>query len=190
MTKNDKSVRAPIGEQSSVNKMTDAEKSRVAIKTSMRLDPDHYLRMPEYQDMQLFWASTDKGEVDKWLSLGAQPVPRKAKAATIYKGINDRCNSEYEMVPAVSVIEGIPIDNYLLFMTKEDYQKYRIDPKDARNAEIRKAMGIGKANVAGAEGQEGAVMPGVKGLKTYAPNVSQQSTGLEVMHGAEPTFDV
>ena len=186
MAKNDKNTRAPIGEQSSVNKMTDAEKSRVAIKTSMRLEVDHYLRMPEYQDMQLFWASTDKGEVDKWLSLGAQPVPRKTQAAKIYKGINDRCNSEYEMVPAVSVIEGIPIDNYLLFMTKEDYQKLRIDPKEARNAEIRAAMGIGKAN----EGQESTVMPGVKDLKTYAPNVSQQSTGLEVMHGAEPTFDV
>lgn len=185
-----KNTRAPIGEQSSVNKMSDAEKARVAIKTSMRLDVDHYLRMPEYQEMQLFWASTDKGEVDKWLSLGAQPVPRKTKAAKVYKGINDRCNSEYEMVPAVSVIEGVAIDNYLLFMTKEDYQKYKIDPKEARNAEIRAAMGIGKANLDGEGGQSGSVMPSVKGLKTYAPNVSGTAKGLEVAQGSEPTFDV
>jgi len=181
MSKTEK--RAPIGQQSSVNKMTDQEKVRVAVKNSLRMDVDHYLRMPKYAEMQLFWASTDKGEVDKWLSLGAQPVPRETKAGKVYKGINDRINSEYEMVPAVSVVDGIAIDNYLLFMTKEDYKTYRIDPKEARNAEIRAAMGIGKAD------DDARVMPSVKGLKTYAPNVSQGNTGLEVARGAEPTFD-
>ena len=184
-----KETRAPIGEQSSINKMTDAEKARVAIKTSLRLDADHYLRMPEYQDMQLFWASSDKGEVDKWISLGAQPVPRKTKAAKVYKGINDGSTSEYEMVPAVSVIEGVAINNFLLFMTKEDYQKYRIDPKEARNAEIRTAMGIGKANLGGEGDKAGSVMPGVKGLKTYAPVVGGEGRGLDVIQGSEPTFD-
>lgn len=177
-------TRAPIGEQSSVNKMTDAERSRVAIGNSLRLDVAHYLRMPEYQDKTLFWASTDKGDVDKWISLGAQPVPRKSRAAKIYKGINDRGNSEYEMVPAVAVIEGVPIDNYLLFMTKEDYIKYRIDPKEQRNREIREAMGIGMAD------SEARTMPNVKGLKTYAPHVSAEHKGLEVKRGpAEQTFD-
>lgn len=184
MTKNaNKNTRAPIGEQSSVNKMTDAEKTRVATGQQVRLDVEHYLRMPEYQDKVLFWASTDKGDVDRWLSLGAQPVPRRTKAAKVYKGINDRCDSEYEMVPSVSVIEGVAIDNYLLFMTKEDYQKFRVDPNMNRNAEIRRAMGIGKAD------EDARVMPSVRGLKTYAPHVSSENTGLEVARGGEPQFD-
>ena len=178
-----KDLRAPIGQETQTNKMDDAEKARIAIGHSLRLDASHYLRMPEYQEMELFWALSQNGEVDKWLSLGAQPVPRRTKAGKVYKGINDRCESEYEVVPAVSVVEGVAVDAFLLFMTKEDYKKFRIDPKEARNAEIREAMGIGKAD------SDAKVMPTVKGLKTYAPNVSENSTGLEVQRGPEPTFD-
>jgi hypothetical protein len=178
-----KNARAPIGDQSDANKMTDAEKARVAIGHQKRLDADHYLRMPEYKDKQLFWALSN-GEADKWLSLGAQPVPRRSKSAKIYKGINDRLDSEYEMVPSVSVVEGVPIDAFLLVMDNEDYKKYRIDPKEARNTEIRNAMGIGKAD------EEARVMPNVKGLKSYAPNVSATKTGLDVVRGGELQHDM
>ena len=73
---------------------------------------------------------------------------------------------------------------FLLFMPAEDYKKYKIDPLDKRNQEIRAAMGIGKADA------EAQVMSNVKGLKTYAPNVSGNSTGLEVRQGGELTHDV
>ena len=61
----DKDVRAPVGQQTQTNKMDDAEKARIAIGHSLRLDASHYLRMPEYQEMQLFWALSHNGEVDK-----------------------------------------------------------------------------------------------------------------------------
>jgi len=180
---NKKTTRAPIGEQSEINKMTDKEKARVAIGHTKRLDADHYLRMPEYQDKVLFWALSN-GEADKWLSLGAQPVPRKTKAGKVYKGINDRINSEWEIVPSVSVIEGTPIDAFLLFMTKEDYEMYRVNPVRNRNEEIREAMGIGVVD------DDARVMPSVKGLKSYAPHVSNENRGLEVRRGGDLSHDV
>jgi len=176
-------TRAPIGTQSSVNKMDDAEKTRMAIGPQLRIDTSHYENLTEYKDMQLFGALSD-GDVDRWLALGAKPVPRVSKSSVIYKGINDRMDTEYQVYPAVSVVEGRPIDMFLLFMPKEDYQKCKIDPLNKRNAEIRSAMGIGKAD------SEALTMSNVKGLKTYAPNVSGTSTGLEIRQGGEFTHDV
>ena len=184
MSKQRKDTRAPMGEESTVNKITDAEKTRMAMGPQLRIDTSHYERMPEYQDMQLFGALSD-GDVDRWIALGAKPVPRASKAGIIYKGINDRMDSEYQIYPAVSVVEGRPIDMFLLFMPKEEYQKYKIDPIDHRNAEIRKAMGIGKADTDGE-----AVMTNVKGLKTYAPNVSADTQGLDIRQGGELTHNV
>ena len=178
-----RTTRAPIGKQSSVNKMNDAEKTRMAMGPQLRIDTSHYEQMEEYEGMQLFGALSD-GDVDRWLALGAKPVPRVSKSSTIYKGINDRMDTEYQVYPAVSVVEGRPIDMFLLFMPIEDYQKFKIDPLDKRNQEIRAAMGIGKADA------EAQVMSNVKGLKTYAPNVSGNSTGLEVRQGGELTHDV
>ena len=176
-------TRAPIGEQSSVNKMNDAEKTRMAMGPQLRIDTSHYERMEEYKGMQLFGALSD-GDVDRWLALGAKPVPRVSKSSAIYKGINDRMDTEYQVYPAVSVVEGRPIDMFLLFMPVEDYKKFKIDPLEKRNQEIRAAMGIGKVD------SEAQVMSNVKGLKTYAPNVSGTSTGLEVRQGGELTHDV
>ena len=181
--RNKKPTRAPIGNQSSVNKMDDAEKTRMAIGAQLRIDTHHYEIMPEYKDMQLFGALSD-GDVDRWLAIGAKPVPRVSKAGTIYKGINDRLDTEYQVYPAVSVVEGRPIDMFLLYMPKEDYQKYKIDPKNKRNKEIRTAMGIGKVD------EEARVMSNVKGLKTYAPNTGDGTTGLDVKRGGELTHDV
>jgi hypothetical protein len=179
---NKRETRAPIGNQSSVNKMDDAEKTRNAIGQQLRLDTRHYEMMPEYADMQLFGALSN-GDVDMWLDLGAQPVPRASKTGKIYKGINDRLDSEYQIYPAVSHIDGNPVDMFLLFMPKEDYQKYKIDPLNKRNQEIQTAMGIGKVS------EEDRVMSNVKGLKTYAPSVGDGKSGLDIQRGGEVTHD-
>ncbi len=183
MSKNKRDNRKPIGNESSVNKMDDAEKTRMAIGPQFRIDTHHYEMMPEYKDMQLFGALSD-GDVDRWLALGAKPVPRVSKSSTIYKGINDRLDTEYQVYPAVSVVEGRPIDMFLLFMPKEDYQKFKIDPLNKRNKEIREAMGIGLVD------EEARVMSNVKGLKTYAPNVGGGAKGLDTQRGGELTHDV
>ncbi len=178
-----KETRSTIGNQSSVNKMDDAEKTRMAIGPQLRIDTHHYEVMSEYKDMQLFGALSD-GDVDRWLALGAKPVPRVSKSSVIYKGINDRLDTEYQVYPAVSVVEGRPIDMFLLYMPREDYQKFKINPLNKRNEEIRSAMGIGRVD------EESRVMSNVKGLKTYAPNVGDGDTGLSIKRGSELTHDV
>lgn len=183
MSKNKRENRAPIGNQSSVNRMDDAEKTRMAIGPQLRIDTHHYEMMPEYKDMQLFGALSD-GDVDRWLALGAKPVPRASKSSVIYKGINDRLDTEYQIYPAVSVVEGRPIDMFLLFMPKEDYKKFKIDPLNKRNEEIRTAMGMGIVD------EEARTMSNVKGLKTYAANTGNGTTGLDVKRAGELTHDV
>lgn len=178
-----KQTRSPIGTQTSVNKMDDVEHSRNAIGSLKRIDTSRYERMDIYKDKQLFGALTN-GEVDQWLELGARPVPRVGATDKVFKGINDRVESEYQVYYAVSVVEGVKIDMVLMYIDKDLYEKYKLAPLRAKNAAIREAMGFGMAD-------DGArVMPNVKGLKTYAPMVSESARGISTTRGGELTHDV
>ena len=186
MTKSkDKGTRAPVGEEESVHKFTDADKHRMATGVRRRMDIDHYLRMPEYKDSQLFWATSRNGDVESKIALGAQPVPKIGAAGKVFKGINDRSTDQYEIAHGVSVgKDGVSEDNYLMFMPKEAYEATFIKPLQNRNDEIRKAMGIGKPDA------DAVTMPGVTGLKTYAPNVGNGETGLSTIQAGEMIHDV
>ncbi len=174
-----KNIRAPIGEESSVNKMGHDDKVRMAMGKQLNLDASFYERLPEYQDMQLFWENDDNGAVEKWLHLGAELVPRRSKSLKEFKGFTDRATSEWECVPVGSNSSGQPMLCYLLFMPAEDYKKLRIDPKEQRNSEIIDALGMGKSQA------DGAVMSNVKGIRTYAPNNPVgQGKGFEQTHDA------
>lgn len=174
-----KNLRAPIGEESTY-KMTDAEKIRAATGKQRRLDASHYERMPEYQGMQLFYCSDEHGEVDTWLGLGARPVPRRSKSREVFAGINDKGSSEWEYTVVDKDKSGNEIRNYLLFIPAELYQKYKLDPQRQRNNEIKARLQSGIIN------DESPPMPGVTGLKTYAPEVGAHQRGLQT----ETTHDV
>jgi hypothetical protein len=180
---NDRNSREVVGEKESIHKMDGASKHRPPTGTQARMNVDRYLAMPEYQDKVLFWATSRDGDVEYKISQGAQPVPKVGVASKIYKGINDRVTDQYEIQHSVSVIDGIPEDNYLLFMTPEDYDRVMLEPDRVRNGEIRKAMGIGRPTA------DSVTMPGVSGLKTYAPNVGGGLFGLSVSRG-DLTHDV
>jgi len=172
-----KDIRPEIGTQPDVNKMSEQDKVRAATGKQPVLDASHYQRLPEYKDKTLFWCSDENGEVDRWFSLGAQPVKRRSKSQIIYPGINDQGGtSEYEYKVVDKDKSGNPIKNYLLFMDKDEYHKYRIQPNIDKNETILRSMRAGQLNNDGA-----AVMPGVKGLKTYAPNAGS-GQGLELTH--------
>ena len=160
----DKDIREPIGEEASVNKLSQSDKIRMAIGKQLRLDASFYERLPEYQDMQLFWENDVDGAVEKWLHLGAELVPRRNKSLKHFKGFTDRAESEWECVPVGSTDSGQPMLCYLLFMKAEEYHALRIKPKEDRNSEILDALGMGKPQV------ENKVMPNVQGIRTYAPN--------------------
>jgi hypothetical protein len=168
-----KNIRAAIGEETTVNKMSMPDKVRLATGRQARLDASFYQKLPQYQDMQLFWKSDKDGEVERWLHLGAELVPRLNKSLKNFKGFTDKEQGEWECVP----VGGGEL-NYLLFMPYEDYQALVVKPKEDRNQEILDAMGIGKAD-------DGARnMPEVKGIKTYAPNLITGGKGFEQVHDA------
>jgi len=160
----DKNIRAPIGEEPNINKLSQADKVRMATGKQLNLDASFYERLPEYQDMQLFWENDDNGAVQKWLHLGAELVPRQNKSLKTFKGFTDQASSEWECVPVGSNASGNPMMCYLLFMDAKEYQTLRVDPKEKRNTEVLEALGMGKSQA------DGAVMSNVKGIKTYAPN--------------------
>jgi len=177
--KAEKNIRAPIGEEPDVNKLSQAEKVRMATGKQLNMDASFYERLPEYQGMQLFWENDENGAVERWLHLGAELVPRKNKSLKEFKGFTDQASSEWECVPVGANSSGGAMLAYLLFMPAEEYQALRVDPKEARNNEILDALGMGKSQA------EGAVMSNVKGIKTYAPNnPTGNSRGFEQTHDA------
>ena len=175
----DKNIRAPIGEEAEINKMSQGDKIRMATGKQLNLDASFYERLPEYEGMQLFYENDENGAVEKWLHLGASLVKRRSKSLKEFKGFTDRATSEWECTPVGTDATGKPLLRYLLFMPAEDYQALRVAPKEGRNAEILGALGMGKSQA------EGAVMPNVKGIKTYAPNNPVgDGKGFEQTHDA------
>ncbi len=175
----DKNIREPVGEEADINKLSQSEKIRMATGKQLRLDASFYSRLPEYKDMTLFWEEDLNGAVERWLHIGAQLVPRKSKSLQSFKGFTDRPESEWECVPVGSDHAGRTLMNFLLFMPAEEYHALRVAPKEARNQEILDALGAGKSQ------NEDRVMPGVSGIRTYAPNnPTGTGQGFEQTHEA------
>ncbi len=173
----EKNIRAPIGEEPDINKLSQADKVRMATGKQLNLDASFYERLPEYQGMQLFYENDENGAVEKWLHLGAELVPRRNKSLKEFKGFTDQATSEWECTPVGSNASGNPMLCYLLFMPAEEYQALRVAPKEQRNEEILDALGMGKSQA------DGQVMSNVKGIKTYAPhNPVGKGKGFEQTH--------
>ena len=158
--------------QSDRNKPATLEMDGVSLDRQKRLDSTFYEQ--KYPDMKFMWILDINGEVDKWRRVGA----------TIQKVENDlfedddsgyqsRNNGGY-----VSVIggtdHGVPVEQILLKMPKDRYQKLVIDPKQNRNQSIREAMGYGRASASDRDGSD---------LDTYAPNLPTGGQGFEKIGG-------
>jgi len=177
MTKNaNKNIRAPLGNESTVSKMSDSEKVRLAQGKQARLDASFYEGLSEYEGKQLFWENDMDGQVERWLHLGAELVPRRTKSLKTFKGFTDKATSEWECVPGGGDGNGGQMLVYLLFMDAKEYQKLRIDPNKKRNKEILDVLHQGRSQA------EGTVMPNIKGLKTYAPELPTGGSGFEQTH--------
>lgn len=159
----DKNIRAPIGEEEDVNKLSQKDKIRMATGRQARLDVSFYERLPEYEGMQLFWENDINGAVETWLQLGAELVSRQTRSLKQFKGFTDQNTGEWECRPVGTDDSGKTMYAFLLFLPKEEYHELRIAPKDARNKEIMNALGAGKQ-------QTDKIMGNVTGIKTYAPN--------------------
>ena len=56
-----KNLRQPVGDQETVNKKSDTEKTRPVIGFNSTFDADHYVNLPEYQGMRFRWADFQDG---------------------------------------------------------------------------------------------------------------------------------
>lgn len=174
-----KNIRAPIGQEVTIGRLSKDDKVRMAQGRQTSLDASFYERLPEYQDRQLFWENNINGAVEMWLQLGAELVQRQSKALKHYKGFTDRAASEWECVPVGSDDSGKTMMCYLLSLSKQEYYDLRIAPNRARNREITQALKRGKT-------QE-QVMKEIQGIQTYAPvNPDGKSQGFDQTH---ETFD-
>lgn len=173
-----KNIRAPI-DHDHTQSMTEADKIRAATGRRKKLDTTFYERLPEYKDCQLFWAHNDGGDIESYLSIGAGLVRKvnQAKGGKVWEGFTNKEESEWVCVPGVASVDGRSIDAYLMYMTKDDYARYKTDPIKARQHEIEKAMGIGKV-----QGEEAKEAGKGAGLRTYAPNLPTGGQGLETEH--------
>ena len=173
---NDKNFRAPVGQENALKGMSKDDKVRLATGRQARLDASFYAALPEYADKTLFWENDTDGQVEKWLHLGAELVPRRSKSLKHFKGFTDRAESEWECKPVGGDGNGGQLVAYLMVMDAEEYNELRIAPKEQRNKEILHALGIGKSQ------NDTPIMPSVKGLKTYAPELPTGGKGYEEVH--------
>lgn len=148
---------------------------RPNLNRNMKLDSEHYEAL--YPDKKFMKINDLDNEVQWWLDRGAVPVQRMTDQRKVYKGLNDKGESEYVNWHGGETQSGAPYKVWLLMMEPEDYHKYKIGPQEQRQAEIQKAMRIGKKT---AEGESNDL--------TYAPNLLSGGKGFEqeVQEGLGP----
>ena len=161
-----KNIRPEVGKQETANKLSDAEKLRLATGKQGVLDASHYIRMERYRDHTFRWEHHNTGDVDKALDLGMQLVARRQDRIR-HKGINGENVSEWEC-KTVGSLDGQPLVAYLLVIPDDEYQKYFIDPITQKNLSIQEAMG--RAEISREDAAVG------RGLKTYAAKINDDGT--------------
>jgi hypothetical protein len=174
-----KNVRSPLGEKTSIHQMQEQDKVRAMMGAQLKLDASFYTRLPEYKGMTFYWVNDEDANVEIQLDVGAQLVPRLSRGFNRQQGFAGRSETEHECRPAGTDSSNRAMNAYLMFLPEEDYQKYRIDPKEARNKLLMESMGMGKDPV------DQKIQPHISGVKTYAPNNPVgNKKGFEQFHDA------
>jgi hypothetical protein len=134
------------------------------LQRQMKLDSSIYEEI--HKDKKLMKWPDSSPMLHWWLQNGAEPVPRATEKMKIFKGINDKFDSEWVTWPSGTAKGGEPEVTYLLMVDPETYDEKVTLPDHHRNMEIAEAMRLGQ-NASGLEGH----LPGGGGVQTYAPNL-------------------
>lgn len=156
----DKGVRQPITE----NPLQHGKETRRRLNKGMKLDVSRYEEL--HRDKKLMLISDYGTDVQWWLDNGAQPVPLATDPKKVYKGINDKQESEWVSFVGGKDGSGNQYRMYLLMIDPSLYEQFKLAPERERQEEIEKAMRIG-ANASDIAGH----LPGGGGMQTYAPNL-------------------
>ncbi len=155
----DKNIRVPIDGKANEN----SKAVRPSLSRNMKLDSTFYEEdAPHMKHMKI---NDLDGDVQWWIDRGAKPVERKSEQRTIYKGLNDKGDSEYVCWHG-GESDGTPFKVWLLRMSPEDYQHYKTGPEEQRQKDIHNSMyrNAGKDPTGNSQGAQ-----------TYAPNLPDGS---------------
>lgn len=150
-----KKVRQPITEDNSKG----GKQIRPSLTSQMKLESEIYELA--YPDKKLLKENDLDGKIQWWLDRGAEPVPVQHERRAVYKGLNDKGDSDWVCWPGGND-DGTPFKVYLLMIDPELYDHYKLAPQRKRQEDIRAAMKLGKGD-------------GSKDALTYAPNLPDGS---------------
>jgi hypothetical protein len=137
---------------------------RPSLARQMKLDSTIYEE--KYPDKKLMKIPEDDLSFHWWLQNGAEPVPRATASTKIYKGLNDKYESEWVTWPSGKKADGSVQLTYLLMIDPKTHYELDTLPLEQRQREIEQAMRLGR-DQSGLE----AHLPGGGGIQTYAPNL-------------------
>jgi hypothetical protein len=128
--------------------------------------------LEKHKEKQLLWVNDYNGDVQRWIEMGAEPVPLLTKAGQVFEGITDKSETKWVRVVGGELATGV-MWVYLMMCSHEVYHRVRIAPQLARQELIRRAMVMGR-NQSG-EGME-------KGFQAYAPFLPSGERGYTEEH--------
>ena len=146
------------------------QRRRMALGAQRTMNADFYVN--KYPDKKLMWINDVNGEVEKWIEIGAEPVPAVNKALKHFKGITDRKDGEWVKVNVGADGNGGGLFAYLLMMDAEEYDYIKVQPLVERQKEISLALGRGTSE------EDGALPRGGK-VTTYAAELPTGGEGFE-----------
>ncbi len=125
----------------------------------------------KYQEQQLLWVNDLSGDVQRWIDVGAEPVPTLSRSSKVFEGITDKVESKW--VRSVGGDDGMGGHYwvYLMVIDSDLYEEVKIQPIKDRQELIRRAMKLGM--------DTSDIIGGPK-LPTYAPNLPTGDRGLDI----------
>lgn len=149
-------IRQPVVEDG--KKLDFLKKIRRQQGAHQKMDLQHYIDM--YPEMTCFWCNDLDGELQRWLDVGAQPIPASDPNREIFEGINDTQATKYVRHAVGTTEGGQTYFAFGLMMDPELYDEYKHAPERQRLADIDRSLYGGRAEA----DELGAV-------KSYAANL-------------------
>lgn len=144
---------------------------RRGMGAAKRLDADKYIAI--HQDKQLLWVNDLNGDVQRWIDVGAEPVPVANVTNRTFEGITDKTETKWVRAMGGSDGEGNHFWVYLLMIEPALYDEVKLAPIRERQDLIRRAMRLGSDQSDYGEGPK---------LPSYAPNLPDGGTGYSETH--------
>lgn len=154
--------RQPVSEDGSKNG-NNVKSVRKGMGQQLKLDMSAYIE--QYPNKQLMLINDLDGDVQRWLDAGAEPIPAKLPDRKIFKGLNDKVESEWVRFVGGALPSGETYYTYGLMMDPDLYAQYKHTPIQQRKDDIKASMTAGKTD------QAGENLPGGGQVMTYAANL-------------------